>query len=158
MEIVRDRPERAERSLRRHAARSSSALAARVLALAVGLVFAAYAFSNALYILLLTAIVVACVWRLLGTRGRHRNSAMARKVGLLCAVTVAFWVCTTTAVRFADSSGTEDGAGATSLVNVSPWGHNEDPSGLMVSGILSAVGLSALVFAAKGHSRKAVNS
>jgi hypothetical protein len=103
---------------------------------------------------MLTAIVVACVWPLLGNRRGHRTSGMRRRVVLLCGVTAGFWVCTTTAVRFADSSGTEDGAGATSLVNVSPWGHNEDPSGLMVSGIVSAIALSALMYAAKGFSRR----
>jgi hypothetical protein len=136
-------------SSRRHSARGTS-LGLQAAALVVGGIFVAYAARTALYILLITAVVAVCVWPLLQKRGRRGSFGMAKRIGLLCAVVSGFWICTTTAFRFADSSGTENGAGATSTVNVSPWGHDEDPSALLTSGLICALGVSALTLAAKG--------
>jgi hypothetical protein len=123
-------------------------------ALVVGLALAAYALKTALYIFLLTAVVAGCVWPLLIRRRSRVSYGMTRRITLLCVITIGFWIVTTTAVRFADSSGTEDGAGASSLVSVSPWGHDEDPAALLVSGFISAVGISAIVLGAKGFGRR----
>lgn len=126
-----------------------------MLATLAGIGLVAYAFSTALYILVLTSIVAVAVWPMLARKGRRRASHFASRALLLFGATAGFWIVTTTAVRFADSSGAEDGAGASSLVNVSPWGHDEDPSGLLKSGLVSALGVSAIAFALASRRRRA---
>lgn len=74
---------------------------------------------SATYVLLGTAIVVAVVWPI--AYGKRRNPIRTKKhITLVAVVSIGFWICTTTALRFADSSEEEGGAGAPSLVSVSP--------------------------------------
>jgi hypothetical protein len=119
-----------------------------------GFLLLVYALATALYIVILTVVVAVCVWPLLARRARRRNTHTTTRVVLLCAATTGFWIVTTTAVRFADSSGAEDGAGATSLVSVSPWGPEADPSSLLKSGLLAAIGVTAVMFGIGGYARR----
>jgi hypothetical protein len=149
-------PDLSRHSARRRRSGLRSRRLAQAVALVVGLALAAFALKTALYIFLLTAVVALCVWPLLIRKRTRVSYGMTRRVVLLAAITMGFWIVTTTAVRFADSSGTEDGAGATSLVSVSPWGQDEDPSALLTSGFISALSISAIVLAARGFGRRSV--
>ena len=140
--------------VRRRRSTSATKPAMSALAALFGLLLLVYALVTALYIVVLTAIVAVCLWPLLARKARTRSSHLTSRVLLLCAATGGFWIVTTTAVRFADSSGSEDGAGAASLVTVSPWGNEADPSSLLTSGLIAAIGVSAVVFGV-GYSKRA---
>jgi hypothetical protein len=96
-----------------------------------------------LYLVLITAIVALSVWLMLGKK-RRPLIRLQKRITLIAAIAIGFWVCTTAALRFADSSGTEDGAGATSVVTVGPRGSQEGPEEIMLGGIVSSIGGAAL--------------
>jgi hypothetical protein len=99
--------------------------------------------SRALYVLAGTLLVVAVVWPML--RAKVRSSSRVRKqITLAAAVAIGFWICTTTALRFADSGGTGEGSGAVSLVNVNPWGGEMSARDLMIHGVGSTIALALL--------------
>jgi SAM-dependent methyltransferase len=88
-------------------------------------------------------IVALSVWLMLGKK-RRPLIRLQKRITLIAAIAIGFWVCTTAALRFADSSGTEDGAGATSVVTVGPRGSQEGPEEIMLGGIVSSIGGAAL--------------
>jgi hypothetical protein len=97
----------------------------------------------ATYVLLGTAIVVAVVWPIL--YGKRRNPIRTKThITLVAFVSIGFWICTTTALRFADSSDGEGGGGAASLVSVNPWGAEMSAGDLMIHGVISTVALALL--------------
>jgi hypothetical protein len=96
-----------------------------------------------LYLVLITAIVALSAWMMLG-KTRRPLIRVQKRITLIAGIAIGFWVCTTTALRFADSSGTEDVAGATSVVTVGPRGSQEGPAEIMLGGIVATVGGAAL--------------
>ena len=109
-------------------------------AVLAGVAIALYEFAVATYVVIGTLIVVAVVWPMLRARVR-KASRMRRQVMLAAGVAIGFWVSTTTALRFADSSDLEPGIGSASMVSVSPWGGEMNARDLMVHGVVSALAL-----------------
>jgi hypothetical protein len=109
----------------------------------LGAVFTLVELSKALYVLAGTLLVVAVVWPML--RAKVRSSSRVRKqITLAAAVAIGFWICTTTALRFADSGDTGGGNGAVSLVSVNPWGGEMSARDLMIHGVGSTIALAVL--------------
>ena len=104
----------------------------------VGVAIALYEFAVATYVVIGTLIVLAVVWPMLRARVR-KASRKRRQVMLAAGVAIGFWVTTTTALRFADSSDLETGIGSASMVSVSPWGGEMNARDLMVHGVTSAL-------------------
>jgi hypothetical protein len=99
--------------------------------------------SKALYVLAGTLLVVAVVWPML--RAKVRSSSRAKKqITLAATVAIGFWICTTTALRFAESGETGEGNGAVSLVSVNPWGGEMSARDLMIHGVGSTIALALL--------------
>ena len=118
-----------------------------VAAIVAGATLGAAEFFWAPYLVVGTLIVLAVVWPMV--RGRANNSAGLRKQILLsAAVASGFWFCTTAALRFADSGDANSGAGAASLVSVSPWGTEMNASELMVNGVASALSFALIAYGA----------
>src|SRR5436305_1704756 len=100
-------------------------------AIVAGAALGAAEFFRAPYLVVGTLVVLAVVWPMV--RGKASNSAGLRKQILLsAAVASGFWICTTAALRFADSGDRDSSVGAASLVSVSPWGEEMNASELMV--------------------------
>ena len=112
-------------------------------AVVLGAALLFFELSKALYVVAGTLIVVAVVWPML--RAKARNSSRVKKqITLAAAVAIGFWICTTTALRFADSSDSKGGSGAASLVSVNPWGGEMSPPDLMMHGVVSTIALALL--------------
>jgi hypothetical protein len=97
---------------------------------------------TAAYIVIATAIVASVVWPIVG--GKRRNMRLKKQISLVAIITIGFWVFTTAAIGFADSSEAEAGAGASSLVSVSPSGREMSTHELMLYGIVASLGLAAI--------------
>ena len=69
---------------------------------------------------------------------------LKKQISLVAIITVGFWVFTTAALGFADSSGAEEGGGAASLVIVSPSGRQMSTRELMLHGALATLGFAAI--------------
>jgi hypothetical protein len=110
---------------------------------AAGVTIAAIEFYLGAYVLVATLVVAAIVWWI-GAGARRAPMRLRKHVMLTAVVTVGFWVCTTTALRFADSSEAEGGSGAASLVAVSPWGREMNPRELMLHGLVATLALAAI--------------
>jgi hypothetical protein len=111
-------------------------------AVIVGAVLAGLELFAATYIVIVTAIVISVVWPIVG--GKRRNMRLKKQISLVAIITVGFWMFTTAAVGFADSSGAEEGVGAASLVTVSPSGREMGTRELMLHGTVATLGLAAL--------------
>ena len=112
-----------------------------------GAAILAYEIWIELYLVLITAVVAVSVWLMLGKTRRPLAQAQKR-TALVAGIAMGFWVFTTTALRLADSSGTEDGAGASSVVTVSPRGNELGAREIMTGGIVSTLGGAALAYGA----------
>ena len=112
-------------------------------AVVVGAALVVLELSRSLYILAATLIVVAVVWPMV--RAKMRNSWRVKKrITLVAAIAIGFWMCTTMALRFADSSDSEAGNGTASLVRVNPWGGEMSARDLMIHGVVSTIALALL--------------
>jgi len=111
-------------------------------AIVVGALLAGLELFTATYIVIATAIVVGVVWPIVG--GKRRNMRLKKQISLVAIITLGFWVFTTAAVGFADSSGAAQGVGAASLVTVSPSGREMGTRELMLHGTLATLGLAAI--------------
>jgi hypothetical protein len=96
----------------------------------------------ATYLVIATAIVVGVIWPIVG--GKRRNMPLKKQISLVAIITVGFWVFTTSALKFADSSGVEAGGGAPSLVTVSPSGREMSTRELMLHGMLATLSFAAI--------------
>jgi hypothetical protein len=112
-------------------------------AVVVGASLVVLELSKSLYVLAATLTVGAVVWPMV--RAKIRNSSRVKKrITLVAAIAIGFWVCTTTALRFADSSDSEPGNGTASLVRVNPWGGEMSARDLLIHGIVSTIALGLL--------------
>ena len=101
--------------------------------------------ARAPYLVVGTLIVLAVVWPML--RGKTINSSRVKKQITLSAIVASgFWICTTAALRFADSGDAESSAGVASLVSVSPWGGEMTARELMLHGVVSTLALALVAY------------
>jgi hypothetical protein len=99
--------------------------------------------SQSLYVTAATVVVAGLVWPMVRTKVRN-SSRVKRRISLATAIVLGFWICTSTALRFAGGSDSEAGSGTASLVPVDPWGGELSARGLLLNGILSTAAMALI--------------
>ena len=111
-------------------------------AIALGGALTLWEVVDATYVVIATAIVLSVVWPIVG--GKRRSMRLRKQITLVAVIGVGFWVFTTTALGFAESSGAEEGGGASSLVTVGLSGHEMNTRELMLHGVMATLAIAAI--------------
>jgi hypothetical protein len=111
-------------------------------AIALGAALTLWELVDATYVVIATAIVLSVVWPIVS--GKRRNMRLRKQITLVASITVGFWIFTTTALGFAESSGAEEGGGASSLVKVGLSGREMNTRDLVLHGVMATLALAAI--------------